>query len=216
MFSKKASNPYDFLSGSPSPPQTIRNRISVIRNHFNHSEKLYLSERQELEVKINQATNDGVREDCEIELHFHEHFFERVYRVSTLLILYSLLENLMAKICKYKAATKNMTFQPDKYSIFSFQSYLKRTTDISFSQPEIEKQWAIITKLNALRNALVHSEGDLEQYSHLSPEKANKLKRIINSTPGLSMYSNTILISGDYVERSCSAVEKFLLLIQEN
>ena len=214
MFSKKASNPYDFLNGSPSP-QTIRNRISVIRNHFNYSEKLYLSERQELEVKINQAINDGVREDYEIELHFHEHFFERVHRVSTLLMLYSLLENLMAKICKYKAATKNITFHPDKHSIFSFQSYLKKTTDISFSQPEIETQWAIITKLNALRNALVHSEGDLEQYSHFSPDKANKLKRIINNASGLSMYSNTILISGDYVERSCSAVEKFLLLIQE-
>ncbi|EPF2931146.1 hypothetical protein ACSL9C_004093 [Vibrio navarrensis] len=215
MFSMKANNPYDFLSGSPSP-QTIRNRVRVISNHFKYSEELFLSERQELEAKINLATNDGIREDCEIELHFHEHFFERVHRVSTLLMLYSLLENLMAKICKYKASSKNTTFQPDKYSIYSFQSYLKKSTNISFSQPEIEKQWAIITKLNALRNALVHSEGDLEQYSHFSPEKARKLRRIIDSTPGLSIYSNTILISSEYVESSIGAVEKFLIIIQEN
>ena len=82
MFSKKANNPYDFLSGSPSS-QTIRNRVRVISNHFNHSEKLYLSDRQELEDKIKLAPHEGVREDFQIELHFHEHFFERVHRVST-------------------------------------------------------------------------------------------------------------------------------------
>ena len=177
---------------------------------------MYQFERQELEDKIKLAPNEGFREDCEIELHFHEHFLERVHRVSTLLMLYSLLENLMAKICKYKPVTQDAIFKPDKYSIFSFQLYLKQNTDISFSQPEIEKYWAIITKLNALRNALVHSEGDLEQYSHFSSEKAKRLKRIIKSTPGLSMYSNTILISRDYVELSLSAVENFLLNIQEN
>ena len=122
----------------------------------------------------------------------------------------------MAKICKYKAIAQNTTFQPDKYSIFNFKSYLKQSTDISFSEPEIEKHWAIITTLNALRNALVHSEGDLEQYSHFSFEKAKKLKRIVEGTSGLSMYSNTILISRDYVERSLSSVESFLLNIQEN
>ena len=215
MFSKKASNPYDFLSGSPSL-QAIQNRIGVIRNHFSHNEKLYNDERQDLENKIRQAPHVGIREDFEIELHFHEHFFERVHRVSTLLMLYALLENLMAKICKYKAKDKNETFQLDKYSIFSFQSYLKQNTDIKFSDPKIEKHWAIITKLNALKNGLVHSEGDLEQYGYFSSDKAAKLKRIIESTSGLSIYSNTVLISGYYVELNINAVESFLLNIQQH
>ena len=106
MFGKKATNPYDFLGNSPTS-QTIRNRVGVLRNNFSYNEKLYQGERQELLDKIEQAPHEGIREEYEIELHFHEHFFERVHRVSTLLMLYSLLENLMAKICKHKAEAKN-------------------------------------------------------------------------------------------------------------
>lgn len=215
MFGKKATNPYDFLSHKPNP-QTIRNRISVIRNHFTFNERLHRDERQLLLGNIQQAPNDGIREDHEIELHFHEHFFERVHRVSTLLMLYSLLENLMAKICKHKAEVNGLNFQPERYSIFGFRSYLEEHSDIKFSVPEIEKHWAVITKLNSLRNAFAHSEGDLEQYGHFAPDKIKKLVRIVNGTPGLSLYSNTIMISCEYVERNMTAVEGLLLAIQKD
>jgi len=37
VFSRKVINPYNFLDHSPTP-QTIKNRINVIRNHFEFSE----------------------------------------------------------------------------------------------------------------------------------------------------------------------------------
>ncbi|WP_419239704.1 hypothetical protein [Photobacterium leiognathi] len=215
MFSKKATNPYDFLNQTPNP-QTIRNRVSVIRNHFTTNERLHRKERQLLLDNIQQAPNDGIREVYELELHFHEHFFERVHRVSTLLILYSLLENLMAKICKKKAEVSGMNFEPKRYSIFEFRSYLEKSPDIRFSAPEIEKHWAIITKLNNLRNAFAHSEGDLEQYGHFAPDKIKKLVRIVNDTPGLSLYSKTIMVSSEYVEHNITAVEDLLLAVQKD
>lgn len=210
----KFENPYDFLSHKLNP-QTIRNRISVINNHFTFTEKLQGIERKRLLENIQQAPNDGIREEHEIELHFHEHFFERVHRVSTLLMLYSLLENLMAKICKNKAEVNGQNVKRRDYGIIKFKNYLEDYSNLKFSDPDIEKHWAVITKLNSLRNALAHSEGDLEQYGYFSPEQTKKLVRIVNDTPGLSLYSNTIMISCEYVQRNITAVEGFLLAIQE-
>ncbi|MGN2670300.1 hypothetical protein [Aliivibrio fischeri] len=214
MFSKKAVNPYDFLSHAPTS-QTIRNRIGVIRNHFEFNEKLNLDDRRQLLVRIENSDHEVEREHYEIELHFHEHFFERVHRVSTLLIIYSLLENLMAKICNDKSQKKyQVNSQIDGYGILSFKTYLEKQFDINFSDQKIEKHWSKIKTLNKLRNALAHSEGDLEQYGHFSVEQCTKLKKTIGSTKGLSLYSNTIMITEKYVIDSLDAVEKFLLAIK--
>lgn len=215
MFNKKAINPYDFLEHSPTH-QTIKNRINVIRNHFEFSEKLHRNDRQLLLEKIENISNECEREPYELELHFHEHFFERVHRVATLLILYSLLENLMTKTCKDKAEKKGIPFQLTENNIFRFKTFLKTKLNVKFSDPEIEKPWAIVTRFNTIRNALAHSEGDLKQYRNTSPDNIDEVERIVKVTPDLSMYSNTILISRDYVDININAVEQLLLAIQKD
>lgn len=215
MFSKKAVNPYDFMSHAPTP-QTIQNRIRVIRNHFEFNEKLYLNDRLQLLDRIEKADHEIDREHYEIELHFHEHFFERTHRISTLLLLYSLLENLMSHICKHKAKRSNQNFQIQKHNIFMYKSFLKEKLGVKFGQPDIEKNWAVINRFNRVRNALAHSEGDIEQYRISSPEKIDNLIHEIKITPSLSMYSNTIMVNKDYVDLNIYAVENLLLAIQEN
>ncbi|MEI8616759.1 hypothetical protein P4S63_02270 [Pseudoalteromonas sp. B193] len=213
MFSKKAINSYDFLSLPPTS-QTIRNRVGVVRNHFLNAERLHAEDRLELNRNISEAPHEGIREQLEIELHIFEHFFERIHRVSTLLIVYSLLENLMAKVCKYKAEKHNIEDDIVGYGILSFKPYLENNFGLNFSAPEIEKHWARVSTLNKLRNSLAHSEGDLEQYAHFSKDQCIKLKKTINSTKGLSLYSNTIMISEGFVTQSIDAVENFLLAIE--
>lgn len=216
MFSLKAINPYDFLDHSPTS-QTIINRTNVIRNHFEFSEKLHQNERQLLLERIEDATHKDEREHYEGDLHYHEHFFERVHRVATLLILYSLLENIMAKICKVKADEINVEFQLEKNNIIKLKEFLKKEININFSDSKIEKHWVVVTNFNKIRNALVHSEGDLKQYRQTTTQtKVDEVVRIVKGTPELSMYSNTILISSEYVDLNINTVENLLLAIQKN
>ncbi|WP_172379178.1 hypothetical protein [Vibrio sp. Vb339] len=215
MFSKKAVNPYDFMSHAPTP-QTIRNRIGVIRNHFEFNEKLNLDDRRQLLEQIENSDHEVEREHYEIELHFHEHFFERVHRISTLLLLYSLLENLMAHICKYKAQLNKQDFLIPNHTILAYKSFLTKSLGVKFGAPEIEKNWAIIKRFNRVRNALAHSEGDIKQYRVTSPDKIETLINDINHYDGLSIYSNTIMINKDYVNLNINAVESLLLAIQNN
>lgn len=149
-------------------------------------------------------------EEYQIELHFNEHFFWRVHRVSTLLIAYSLLENLMAKICKYKLEHLNDN-DINGYGVLPFKVYLENKYGVNFAEPKIEKYWSKVLTLNKLRNSLAHSEGDLEQYEYFSKKSCDKLRRTINGTKGISLYSNTIMISKDYVIESINAIEGLLL-----
>ncbi|NQZ22471.1 MAG: hypothetical protein HRT53_10475 [Colwellia sp.] len=212
MFSKKVINPYDFLS-HPLTPQTIRNRIGVVRSHFLSAENLHHEDRLELTRQIAQAPNGSIKEQLELELHFYDHFFDRINRISSLLILYSLLENLMAQICKNKGEKHNVLVDIEAYGILRFKAYLINEFGLNFSSPEIEKHWAKISTLNKLRNSLVHSEGDLEQYGKYSRAQCKKLKNTINSTTGLSLYFNTVMISKCYVMNNINAIEEFLLAI---
>jgi hypothetical protein len=209
MFSLKAKNPYDFLSQHPNA-QTIRNRVNVVRNHFLESESLRQIERLEIVKNIDEVPYEYVGDQYELELHFFEHFIDRVHRVSSLLILYSLLENLMAKICK----DKGYDYKIGKYGVPDFKRYLESNSGMDFSKPELEKHWSKICTLNKLRNCLAHSEGDLEQYKYSANGKSEILKKTIGSTKGLSLYSNTIMISKDYVIQSIDAVENLLLAVK--
>ena len=58
--------------------------------------------------------------------------------------------------------------------------------------------------MNKLRNSLAHEEGYVSDKSKIK-------KKTINGTPGLSMYSSTILISHEYVLNAFDTVERFLI-----
>jgi len=223
MFSANAKNPYDFLSHSATS-QTISNRINIVKNHFNSSEERHKQDRDQLLNQINQINqepHEEMKEELELELHFFEHFFDRIHRVSTLLITYSLLENLMAKICKEKSERYQVpeSFEEyvniNGYGVPKFKEYLQKHFKADFSENKIEKHWSKICTLNKLRNALAHSEGDLDQYRHCSVSACKSLLNTIKSTKGLSLYSSTIIISEQYVNESFVAVEGLLLRLAE-
>jgi hypothetical protein len=133
--------------------------------------------------------------------------FIGTYRDSTLVSIYSFLENTMRSICailhkfnEYPIELSDLTGDGIQRS----KSYLEKMAKIDFS--EINGNWSNLQNLALLRNCIVHVEGDT-----LNFRSKEKLRSIVENNQHLYLKRDReIVVEREYIDFAIIEVEKFI------
>ncbi len=133
--------------------------------------------------------------------------FIGTYRDSTLVSIYSFLENTMRSTCvilqkinEYPIELNDLTGDGIQRS----KLYLEKMAKIDFN--EINGIWANLQNLNLLRNCIVHVEGDT-----LNFKSKEKLRNIVTNSNYLYLkMDREIIIEREYIDFAINEVEKFI------
>lgn len=177
--------------------------ISNIENKFDLDIN-ELSERYEsyVEYLSNHECINEINDD------FGEQYSEIVYQVnnifrrSLIVSIHSYLESTLGDLTK-KTLDKNgmkLSKKPSGSSTLKhYKDTLKNKANVDFSS--VSKEWDFINNANAIRNAIVHSNGIASK----------KIEEIEKSTTGISIKDREIVIEKDYLTELLSCVDDFLL-----
>lgn len=201
-------------------PVTINSviyRIAVLKSVFKQVEAIQ-KEQVDLMIKCNKNQR-GVTTNLEINEYYDyqlsdkfldlEFNFYRINRVSSILSMYAYLETSMFRICQQKQNSFDIPISVSELSgsgIVRSRNYLKKFGLINFSDSVCNGVWSHLSNLNKLRNALAHSEGDIELTERIKAQT-------IHETDGLSLLGTTIMISDDYVLKRLSNIQTFLIYL---
>lgn len=133
--------------------------------------------------------------------------FVGTYRNSTLVTIYSFLENTMRSICvilqkfnDYPIEVADLTGD----GIQKSKTYLEKMAKIDFSK--INSTWSNLQNLNLIRNCIVHVEGDAKNF-----KSTDKLKNIISNNQYLSLERDRlIVVEREYIDFVINEVENFV------
>lgn len=221
-FSKFGFKPtvYQNHLNHPISAGSVQYRISTLRSVFEqieasqntHRDLMIELDKQQQELTKNDESDENYDYSFNDELIGLEFNFYRVNRVSSVLSLYSYLENTLNRFCHQKQTQHDLPISVLDLSgngIIRCRFYLEKFDLVNFSDPVCNGAWSNLINLNKLRNALAHAEGDLENSRHLDIKKVKKIK-------GLTLFGTTVMISKDYVTDTMEEVEKFLVHICKN
>lgn len=172
------------------------------------SDKIALS--SSYEIAIAGLSEDEKRE---IEDYFSDDYYiiEEIhvglYRKSTLVSVYSFLENSMNSLCRllgtrhtYPVSLNDLRGE----GIIRAKDYLEKLAKVDFNA--LNDEWSHLMTLNKIRNCIVHSEGDIK-----ASKSSTQLENVINATSGLSLrHEKNIKIEREYVDFCIKKVEVFL------
>lgn len=194
--------------------KNIIKRLEGFRAYTNELEVKFENDIEKLAEKYGlkdlEVSNDGTRI---MEIIMSEEYrnisdtFIGTFRDSTLVSLYSFLENTMRSICAilhkfngYPIELSDLTGDGIQRS----KIYLEKMAKIDFSQ--INGVWANLQNLNLLRNCIVHVEGDT-----LNFKSKEKLRNIISNNQYIYLKRDReIVIEREYIEFAIDEVEKFI------
>ena len=130
--------------------------------------------------------------------------FIETYRSSTLISVYSFLENSMRSFCDIVHVFNEHPIDLRDLAgdgIERSKIYLEKLEKIDFN--EINGTWANIKNLNLLRNCIVHTEGDT-----LNFRNETKIKNIVSGNKYLSLKRDReIVIEREYIDFIINEVE---------
>jgi hypothetical protein len=194
--------------------QNIIKRLEGFRAYTNELEVKFENDIERLaekyELKDLDVNNDGTRI---MEIIMSEEYrnisdtFIGTYRDSTLVSVYSFLENTMRSICailqefnEYPIGQSDLTGDGIQRS----KLYLEKMARVDFNQ--INGVWANLQNLNLLRNCIVHLEGDT-----LNFKSKEKLRNIISNNQHICLKRDReIVIEREYIDFAIDEVEKFI------
>jgi hypothetical protein len=201
----------------PITINSVIDHIAVLRAVFNQIEAIQ-KEEVALMIQCNKSQR-GMTSNPEINEYYDyqlgdklraiEFNFYRINRVSSILSMYAYLETSMFRICQQKQKSFDIPSSVSELSdsgIVRSKNYLKKFDLIDFSDPTCNGVWSNLIILNKLRNALAHSEGDIELTECIKT-------KTINKTNGLSLVGTTIMISDDYVLKRLDNIQTFLIYL---
>lgn len=133
--------------------------------------------------------------------------FIGTYRKSTLVSIYSFLENTMRSLCEYIYEVNEYPIKLDDLKgdgIQRSKEYLEKMAKIKFDS--INSSWSNLQNLNALRNCIVHTEGDIKNF-----KRSQKLKNIVENNDYLSLERDRdIVIEREFIDETINEVEKLI------
>ena len=136
--------------------------------------------------------------------------FPSTVRSSLVVTCYSFLESNLLRLCSQMQRDKGLTIGAEDLSgkgIFQAQKYIKKVLQFDF--PDQTEEWQEITKINQLRNALVHEQGRVKPGN-------DKLRSYIDNNTGLLALDNhnRVKINKGHVEKFLNTIHKFFLEIK--
>jgi hypothetical protein len=188
-------------------------RLEEFRQYTQEIESKFDADKAELARRYSNSVNALSAEEVnEVNDYFADDYFtiEEIYvglfRKSTLVSIYSFLENAMNRLCKYLARKNSYSVALNDLKgegIVRARNYLEKTAGADFNL--LNGEWSKLKLLNKVRNCIVHCEGDV------SALDSRSIAEMINATPGLSLRSERLItVERIYIDACITTVEEFL------
>lgn len=189
-------------------------RLEEFRQYTRELEDKFENDKEKVSDAYNAAIKDLEEDDRnEIIDYFSDDYFIiedifiGMYRKSTLVSLYSFLENALNTLCIKLYSLKNYPVELKDIrgeGIVRSKVYLEKLGQIEFTH--LNSQWSSLLTLNKLRNCIVHCEGNIKLSNNYT-----KLNNIINESDNLSLIDDrNIKIEREYIDFLITQIEKFL------
>ena len=164
-----------------------KDKLERFRDYTLEIESKFAADKSRLADSFTQATEGlGESERQEVETYFADDYYiiEEVhvglYRKSTLVSVYSFLENSLNTLCRHLYKRNGYPIELDDLrgeGIVRAKCYLEKLAGIDFSL--MNGQWSIILSFNKVRNCIVHSEGNIK-----ASKSSEKLENVVKNSPG--------------------------------
>lgn len=190
-----------------------RGRLEEFRQYTLEIESKFNSDKNALSSSYDE-TIKGLSADeiREVDDYFSDDYYiiEEIhvgmYRKSTLVSIYSFLENSMNGLCRYLSARHDYPvklYDLRGEGIVRAKDYLEKLARVDFDA--LNGEWSHLMTLNKIRNCIVHSEGDIKA------SRNSHIGNIITNNASLSLRNERyIKIDRKYVDFSINKVEEFL------
>ena len=130
-----------------------------------------------------------------------------LYRRSTLVSIYSFLENSLNHLCKHLWHRENYPVKLNDLKgdgVTRAKNYLDKLAKVDFQS--MNSEWSHIQEVNKIRNCIVHCEGNI----HIA-RNTESLEKIINNSKHLSLQNHlNIKVEHEYIDLTLTKVEVFL------
>ena len=170
-----------------------------------------------LETGIEAVCNSYIQ--SEIKCHTREEYNEyqhiyliaedeipRIIRLPLVISIYSIYENSITQLLAYAQMKENkqeaLKNVKGKTLSSKFNNYMKNILNYDFQINE--KLMKTISELSKIRNCIAHANGNLIA---LDINKANELKTLEKSEPGIIIMSDKIDVSYQFLESTMNEVE---------
>ncbi|MBO2675934.1 hypothetical protein I6M53_14935 [Shewanella algae] len=192
----------------------VRSRIEEFRQYTLEIESKFNSDKNSLSNSYSEAikglSNDEIRE---VEDYFSDDYYliEEIhiglYRKSTLVSVYSFLENSMNSLCLHLQRSHSYPVELNDLrgeGIVRAKIYLEKLAGIDFTL--INGEWSELIAFNKLRNCIVHSEGNIK-----ASKNSTQLENIINQKSSLSLrHERHLKVEREYIDAIMTTTEAFL------
>lgn len=191
-----------------------RDKLESFREYTYEIEAKFNRDKTRLEDSFSKATKGlSDSERREVEDYFSDDYYiiEEIhvglYRKSTLVSVYSFLENSLNTLCRhlykrygYPVALEDLRGE----GIVRARCYLEKLADVDFYR--LNSEWSRISSFNKIRNCIVHSEGNIK-----APRSHKSLEKIICEDPGLSLRNEKyIKVEREYIDSIITTIEVFM------
>ena len=188
-------------------------RLEEFRQYTQEIESKFDADKAELARRYDESVNclsvDEVNEVNECfsnDYYAMEEVYVGLYRKSTLVSLYSFLENAINRLCRCLARKNSYSFALNDLKgegIVRARNYLEKSAGADFNL--LNGEWSNLMILNKVRNCIVPCEGDVSAFN------SGSIAEIINATPGVFLRSERlIMVERIYIDACITTVEKFL------
>lgn len=192
----------------------VQDNLEHFREYTLELESKFSADKNRLTDTFLEAT-EGFNDDDlrEMKDYFSDDYYviEEIhiglYRKSTLVSVYSFLENSLNILCRhmrkrygYAVGVADLRGE----GIVRARLYLEKMSNINFSL--LNGEWSEISSFNKVRNCIVHSEGNIK-----ASKSPAQLANIVNASPGLSLRNERyIKVERVYIDDIITTIEKFM------
>lgn len=155
-------------------------------------------------TRMSYTEKDDFMEYERLRIQQAEHTFPQLQRSSSLISLYSTLENSLNFLCKKGSGENNggilLTDLVNNNLIERSKIYLLKVLKLNF--PLESSSWEEIKKIQQIRNAIVHN-GSIVKSGN------SQLIGYINQSNYIELVASKILLKKGFLEHACTVVESF-------
>ena len=134
--------------------------------------------------------------------------FWRYFRYSVIVLIFSILEHLLEKICNIVKHFKGLSLNPSDLKgqgIERAKNFIRKACKIPF--PSDSSEWKFIQDLLKVRNCIVHVNGKIDEY-----KEPDELKNVINRISGLdSDEYGYVMIKKNFCQNCLTILKSFCI-----
>lgn len=190
----------------------VSSEIEELQEYIQNFERWFENE----SIRLKRMYKEKIKKYSKLD-PFEEDFFAeeyekikrfwRYFRYSVIVLIFSILEHLLEKICNIVKHFKGLSLNPNDLKgqgIERAKNFIRKACKIPF--PSDSSEWKFIQDLLKVRNCIVHTNGKVDEYKN--PEK---LKDVINHINELdSDEHGYVIIKKELLPKLLNNIKKLL------